>query len=54
MFSDEKTFIKLEDQDYSTNHDCDPSAKIPVLYQNPVDWKRIMTYCEYTDSNTTL
>lgn len=46
LFSDKKTFIELEEQDYYTSHDCDSSARIISIFQDDGCWERI-----YKNSN---
>lgn len=46
LFSDKKTFIELEEQDYYTNHDCDNRARLIEILQDTACWKRI-----YENSN---
>jgi hypothetical protein len=40
LFDDRKTFLKLEEQDYYTFHDCSSSARIIYLNRDPVAWER--------------
>lgn len=41
LFSDKKTFIDLEEQDYYAFHDCSPSARYVLVLQNAKRWKEI-------------
>lgn len=41
LFNDKKTFISLEEQDYYTYHDCDSSARILRIVQDPIQWKHL-------------
>ena len=41
LFDDEKTFIKLREQDKYDYHDCSASAREIELYCDPGEWKEI-------------
>lgn len=41
LFDDRKTFMRIEEQDYYTFHDCDSSAKIIAIRQDKKEWNRI-------------
>jgi len=49
LFSDKRTYIKLEEQDYYTNHDCDSSARLISVVQDESFWKII--YKNSADAN---
>lgn len=42
LFSDKKTYIEFEDQDYYTHHDCDSNAKTITIIQDKRLWELIM------------
>jgi len=42
LFDDRKTYIKFEDQDYYTYHDCDGWAKCIEVEINEEKWHEIM------------
>lgn len=48
LFSDKKTFIELDEQDYYTSHDCDSSARTIKIIQDSGCWESI-----YKNSNDT-
>uniref|UniRef100_A0A6H2A5S3 Uncharacterized protein n=1 Tax=viral metagenome TaxID=1070528 RepID=A0A6H2A5S3_9ZZZZ len=41
LFSDKKTYIQLEEQDYCSFHDASTSAREIIVCQNEEEWKRI-------------
>ena len=47
LFSDKKTYIELEEQDYHCYHDCDPGARVIVVREDPKRWKVIYDDNEY-------
>lgn len=49
LFSDKRTFIELNEQDYYTNHDCDSSARVITIFQDKDCWERI--YKNSNDAN---
>ena len=42
LFSDGKTFLQLEKQDYYSNHDCSFSARHLTFYKDKEMWERIL------------
>lgn len=47
LFDDGKTFIRLEEQDYYSYHDCNGHARELVIEQDTVQWKRLMYSKDY-------
>lgn len=43
MFDDGKTYIRLDEQDYHSYHDCSTLAREIEVYEDAEQWKRIMT-----------
>lgn len=41
LFTDGKTIMELEEQDYYTYHDCSTSAREVEVYENSVMWERL-------------
>ena len=41
LFDDKKTFIKLEEQDYYSFHDCSVTARQIYLRQDAEQWKNL-------------
>ena len=39
LFSDKKTIVTLEEQDYYSYHDCSTSARLIEIIQSSVLWK---------------
>lgn len=50
LFSDKKTFIELEEQDYYTYHDCSSSARMIKVLENKNRWNEIMNESGYIDA----
>ena len=48
LFSDKKTFIEFEEQDYYSYSDCSPYAKYITVCSDVEAWKKIF---EYDDAN---
>lgn len=42
LFSDKKTYIELEEQDYFSFHDCSSYTRYLNFRESKEDWKRIM------------
>lgn len=42
LFSDRRTYLELEEQDYYSYHDCSPSARELYLIDDPIQWKYLM------------
>lgn len=51
LFTDKKTFIELEDQDYYSYHDCDSSAKVLRIFREKQLWNRYNTDPSYRDAD---
>jgi len=51
LFSDKKSYLELEEQDEYSFHDCNYSARIIRIIENPEQWKLIMTDPAYKDSD---
>ena len=49
LFNDSKTYIKLEEQDYYDNHDCNHEARELMLRQDSAVWEGVMNLAEYQD-----
>ena len=54
MLSDGETFIYLEDQDYYSYHDCDPSAKTLNVIKDAYRWGAIMEDKEHFPDATVV
>ena len=48
LFSDKKTFIEFEEQDFFSYRDCSPYAKYITVCSDAENWKKIF---EYDDAN---
>ena len=44
LFSDKKTFIEFEEQDYYSYSDCSPYAKYITVCSDVEAWKKIFKY----------
>ena len=44
LFSDKKTYIELEEQDFYSYHDCSPYAKYITVCSDVEAWKKIFKY----------
>lgn len=42
LFSDRRTYLMFEEQDYYSYHDCSSSARHIYLMDDPKQWKYIM------------
>lgn len=55
LFSDGKTIMEFEDQDYYSYHYCDSSAKVIDVYKNKDLWNTLMSNTdEYIADSTEL
>ena len=55
LFSDGKTYMELEEQDYYSYHDCSFSARNLCVFEDAGMWERIYTeHNRYPDANTDL
>jgi hypothetical protein len=55
VFSDGKTYIELEEQDYYSFHDCSTCAREITIYQDEKHWNHIMENNKnYPDANIDL
>ncbi len=54
LLSDEKTFLRLEEQDYYSYHDCSGSARLIETLVDEKRWKEIMDneHGYYPDANS--
>jgi hypothetical protein len=50
LFNDLKTYIRIDDQDYYSYHDCDSSAKIFVVQEDAEFWAELNTWRDSTDA----
>ena len=49
LFSDKKTFIEFEEQDYYSYSDCSPYAKYITVCSDVEAWKKIFKYEDAND-----
>jgi len=49
LFDDGETFMRLDEQDYYTYHDCNSSAMELNISKSKEMWDRFMTYPDSTD-----
>lgn len=57
LFSDGKTYLELEEQDYYSYHDCSSSARLIRVWDakseyfssNPDRWEQLMSYKDATE-----
>ena len=55
LFSDKKTVIELDEQDYYSYHDCSSCARTINIREDEQNWKRIFDDLEhYPESNTDI
>lgn len=52
LFSDKKTYIELEEQDYYDYHDCSTSARYINIRQNKEVWRQMMEDKEHFIDST--
>jgi len=50
LFSDEKTVLQLDEQDYYSYHDCSSLARILSVYENPELWTSIISDPNFEDA----